>query len=180
VFKSYFKTAFRSLLKNKGFTTLNVVGLALGIATCLLIVFYVLDELSYDRYNENADRIYRVNNQIKFGGNENVYAGSPAPAGQALKSDFPEIEQVVRLEKAGRIRVEKGNQYIQEDHAVYADSSLFAVFTLPLVDGDAANALRDPQSVVITEQTAKKYFNRTNVVGQTLLITKACHIRSRP
>ena len=170
VFTNYLKTAFRSLLKNKGFTTLNVLGLTLGIATCLLIVFYVLDELSYDRYNEKADRIYRINNQIKFGGNENVYASSPAPAAQAMKNDFPEIEQVVRLQNAGRIRVKKGSEYIQEDHAVYADSSLFAVFTLPLIEGDAANALRDPKSVVITEQTAKKYFNRTNVVGQTLLI----------
>jgi putative ABC transport system permease protein len=170
VFINYLKTAFRSLLKNKGFTTLNLLGLTLGIATCLLIVFYVLDELSYDRYNEKADRIYRINNQIKFGGNENVYASSPAPAAQAMKNDFPEIEQVVRLQNAGRMRVKKGSEYIQEDHAVYADSSLFAVFTLPLIEGDAANALRDPKSVVITEQTAKKYFNRTDVVGQTLLI----------
>jgi len=170
MFINYLKTAFRNLLKNKGFTTLNVLGLTLGIATCLLIVFYVLDELSYDRYNEKADRIYRINNEIKFGGNEKVYAASPAPTALAMKNDFPEIEQVVRLQNAGRIRVKKGSQYIQEDHAVYADSSLFAVFTLPMIDGDAANALRDPHSVVITERTAKKYFNRTNVVGQMLLI----------
>ncbi|HEV3325210.1 MAG TPA: ABC transporter permease [Puia sp.] len=170
MFTNYLKTAFRSLLKNKGFTALNVLGLTLGIATCLLIVFYVLDELSYDRYNEKADRIYRINNEIKFGGNENVYAASPAPAALAMKNDFPEVEQVVRLQGAGRIRVKKGSQYIQENHAVYADSSLFAVFTLPLIEGDAANALMAPKSVVITEQTAKKYFNRTDVVGQTLLI----------
>ena len=108
MFTNYLKTAIRSLLKNKGFTALNVLGLTLGIATCLLIVFYVLDELSYDRYNEKADRIYRVNNEIKFGGNQNVYASSPAPAAQALKNDFPEIEQVVRFQGAGRIRVKKG------------------------------------------------------------------------
>ncbi|HXB42974.1 MAG TPA: hypothetical protein VNV85_02910, partial [Puia sp.] len=107
MFINYLKTAFRSLLKNKGFTTLNISGLTLGFATCLLIVFYVLDELSYDRYNEKADRIYRINNLIKFGGNENVYASSPAPAAQAMKSDFQEIEQVVRLENAGRMRVKK-------------------------------------------------------------------------
>jgi putative ABC transport system permease protein len=170
VFTNYLKTAWRNLLKNKGFTTLNGLGLSLGIATCLLIVFYVLDELSYDRYNEKADRIYRINNEIKFGGNEGVYASSPAPAAQALKNDFPEIEQVVRLQNGGRIRVKKGNGYIQEDHIVYADSSLFAVFTLPLIEGETNNALRNPKSVVITEQTAKKYFNRTDVVGQTLLI----------
>jgi len=170
VFTNYLKTAFRNLLKNKGFTALNVLGLALGVATCLLIVFYVLDEISYDRYNEKADRIYRINNMVKFGGNENTYAASPAPAAPALKNDFPEIEQVVRLIKSGGIQVRKGNQYIQEDHAVFADSSLFAVFTLPMIEGEPATALRDPHSVVITEQTAKKYFDRTNVVGQTILI----------
>src|ERR1700743_200115 len=132
--KNYLKTAFRNLLKNKGFTALNVLGLTLGIATCLLIVFYVMDELSYDRYNENASRIYRINNMVRFGGNENTYAGSPAPAGLALKNDFPEIEQAVRLIRADGIQVKKGSEYIQENHAVFADSSLFAVFTLPMVD----------------------------------------------
>src|ERR1700750_2278064 len=95
--KNYIKTAFRNLLKNKGFTAINVLGLALGLATCMLIVFYVFDELSYDRYNVKADRIYRLNNDIKFGGNENSYAVSPAPAAAALKADFPEIEQVARF-----------------------------------------------------------------------------------
>ena len=172
MFTNYLKTAFRSLLKNKGFTALNGLGLTLGIATCLLIVLYVLDEMSYDRYNEKADRIYRVNNNIKFGGNEGAYAASPAPAAQALKSNFPEIEQVVRFRGAWGIRVKKDGQYIQEDHAVYTDSSLFAVFTLPMIDGNAASALRDPHSIVITEQTAKKYFSRTNVVGQVLMINE--------
>jgi putative ABC transport system permease protein len=170
LFRNYLKTAFRNLLKNKGFTALNVLGLTLGLATCLLIVFYVLDEVSYDRYNEKADRIYRINNMVKFGGNENTYASSPAPAAFTLKNDFPEIEQVVRFIKSDGIQVKKGSQYIQEDHAVFADSSLFAVFTLPMIDGNPATALRDPHSVVITERTAKKYFNRINVVGQTLMI----------
>ncbi|HEV2353506.1 MAG TPA: ABC transporter permease, partial [Puia sp.] len=168
--RSYIKTAIRSLLKNKGFTAINVMGLMLGIATCLLIVFYVMDELSYDRYNENADRIYRVNNEIRFGGNEKVYASSQAPAALALKSEFPEIEQVVRMQDNGRIRVKKGNQYIQEDYSGFADSTLFSVFTLPMLQGDPASALKEPNSVVITQQTALKYFNRTNVVGQVLLV----------
>jgi putative ABC transport system permease protein len=170
MFINYFKTAFRSLLKNKGFTVLNGLGLTLGIATCLLIVFYVLDERGFDRYNEKADRIYRVNNMVKFGGNEKVCAASPAPAAQALKSDFPEIEQVVRIQGSWGMRMKKGSQYIQENRVAYADSSLFSVFTLPMIDGNPATALRDPHSMVITEQTAIKYFNQTNVVGRTLLI----------
>src|ERR1700748_1753797 len=105
--RNYIKMAVRSLMKNKGFTFINVFGLALGLATCLLIVFYVFDELSYDRYNLKADRIYRVNNDIKFGGNENSYAVSPAPMAAALKGDFPEVEYVTRFRDFGGFSVKK-------------------------------------------------------------------------
>jgi putative ABC transport system permease protein len=167
--RNYLKTALRNLLKNKGFTLINVFGLALGLATCLLIVFYVFDELSYDRYNVNADLIYRVNNDIKFGGTEGSYAIAPAPAAGALKADFPEIEAVTRFRNVGGNQVRKGNQNIQEDRMIFADSTVFKVFTLPMIEGDPATALTAPHSVVITERTAKKYFDRTDVVGQTLL-----------
>ncbi len=166
--RSYLKTAFRSLLKNKGFTAINVLGLTLGLASCLLIIFYVFDELGYDRYNEKADRIYRVNDDIKFGGNTNSYAVSPAPAAAALKIAFPEIEQVVRFRNNGGFQVKMGNQNIQEYMVVYADPSIFDVFTLPMIDGNPANALTEPHTVVITEHTATKYFNNTNVVGKFL------------
>src|ERR1700689_4912731 len=112
--RNYIKTAFRNLLKNKGFTAINVLGLALGLATCLLIVFYVFDELSYDKYNVNADRIYRINNDIKFGGNELSSADVPAPTAAALKADFPEVEQVTRFRVTGGNQVKKGTQNIQE------------------------------------------------------------------
>ena len=105
--KNYIKTAFRSLMKNKGFTIINVLGLSLGLATCLLIVFYVFDELSFDKFNTKVDRIYRLDNEIKFGGNTNTYAASPAPAAAALKADFPEIEQVVRFRMKGGNQVKK-------------------------------------------------------------------------
>ena len=90
--KNYIKTAFRSLRKNKGFTAINVLGLALGLATCLLIVFYVVDELSYDRYNVNASRIYRVNEDLKLGDNKVQYAVCMAPLAQTLKNDFPDLD----------------------------------------------------------------------------------------
>jgi putative ABC transport system permease protein len=166
--KNYLKTAFRGLLKKKGFTAINVLGLSMGIATCLLIVFYVLDELSYDRYNLHADRIFRVNNDIKFGGNATSYAQSPAPTATAMKADFPEIGQVTRLLSLGGVRVKKGSQFIQEDKVLFADSTLFSVFTLPMIDGNPAEALKAPGSIVIDERTAMKYFNRTDVVGQSL------------
>ena len=166
--RNYIKTAFRNLLKNKGFTAINVLGLALGLATCLLIVFYVFDELSFDRYNVNLDRIYRVNNDIKFGGNENTYSESPAPTAAALKNDFPEIEQVTRFRQRGGNQVKKGVQNIQEDNMVYADPAIFDVFTLPMIDGKPANALKETHTVVITERIALKYFNSTSAVGKVL------------
>ena len=166
--KNYIKTAFRNLLKNKGFTAINVLGLALGLATCLLIVFYVFDELSFDKYNLNADRIYRVNNDIKFGGNEGSYAVAPAPAAATLKADFPEIEQVARVRNQGGNQVKKGTQNIQENAMVFADPTLFSVFTLPMISGDPKTALKDPHTVVITEKIAEKYFNSANAVGKVL------------
>jgi putative ABC transport system permease protein len=166
--KNYIKTAFRSLMKNKGFTLINVLGLALGLATCMLIVFYVYDELGYDTYNVKADRIYRVNNDIKFAGNTNSYAVVPAPVAAALKNDFPDIEQVTRFRTQGGFQVRKGNQNIQESMVVYADPTVFSIFTLPMIDGSPSTALVEPHSIVITERTAKKYFNSTRVVGKVM------------
>jgi putative ABC transport system permease protein len=166
--KNLFKTAFRSLKKNKGFTALNVLGLALGLTAFLLIVLYVVDELSYDRYNTKADRIYRVNEDLKLGNNSVQYAVCMPPLAQTLKADFPDIEDIVRLKKAGSFRIKKNGQTILEDNNVYADPSIFNVFTLPVTAGDVHTALKEPNSIVLTETTAKKYFNRTDVVGQTL------------
>ena len=166
--RNYIKTAFRNLWKNKGFTAINVFGLALGLATCLLIVFYVFDELSYDKYNIKADRIFRINNNIKFGGNEGSYAESPAPTAAALKADFPEIEQVVRFRQRGGNQVKKGTQNIQEDNMVYVDPSVFSVFTLPMINGAPSTALKETHSVVINEKMALKYFNTVNAVGKVL------------
>src|SRR5471030_2705374 len=95
--RNYIKTAYRSLLKNKGFTLLNVLGLSVGLATCLLIVFYVVDELSYDKFNAKADRIYRVTIDAKLNGNAGVYATSEEPLLAALKGTFPQIETSTRL-----------------------------------------------------------------------------------
>lgn len=166
--KNYIKTAYRSLMKNKGFTAINVLGLALGLATCLLIVFFVVDELSFDRYNLKADRIFRINNDIKFGGNENSYATTPPPLAAALKNDFPQVEQTARLRYAGGFKVKKDGQNIQENKVVYADSTIFSVFTLPMISGDAATALKDSHTVVITERAAKKYFNTAHALGRVL------------
>jgi putative ABC transport system permease protein len=167
--KNYIKTAFRGLMKNKGFTFINVFGLALGLAICMLIVFYVADELSYDHYNTKIDRIYRVGNDVKFNGNVVSTAVAPAPLASTLLRTFPEVEQAVRFMQVGSFHVKKGNEDIQEDNITYADPTVFDVFTLPMVQGSPATALTEPNSIVITESTAKKYFNSVDVVGKTML-----------
>src|SRR5436190_896780 len=110
--KNYIKTSVRSLKKNKAFTAINVLGLTAGLATFLLILFYVTDELSYDRFNEKASRIYRVNADIKFGGNTSAYAISQPPLAAALRSTFPSIEKCGRIIPAQDLRFRKGNENI--------------------------------------------------------------------
>ncbi|HWD89137.1 MAG TPA: ABC transporter permease [Mucilaginibacter sp.] len=171
--KNYLKTAFRSLKKNRAFTAINILGLALGFTASLLIVFYVTDELSYDRYNVNADRIYRVNEDLKLGGNKVQYAVCMPPLAQVLKSDFPAVENTVRIKRGGGMHVRKGNENILEYEMIFADPSLFDVFTLPMLYGDKATALKNPNTVVISESTAKKYFGRTNVLGESLITDQA-------
>jgi putative ABC transport system permease protein len=168
--RNYIKIAFRNLWKSKGFSAINIIGLAIGLATCLLIMLFVLDELNYDRYNKKAGRIYRVDGDIKFGGNHFVLAVAPDPMGATLKKDYPQVEQYVRFRSNGGLLLKKGNENVQEDRVIYADSTLFDVFTLPLVDGDPQTALQAPNSLVITATTARKYFNTTQAVGRTLLV----------
>ncbi|QQL51326.1 ABC transporter permease [Mucilaginibacter ginkgonis] len=168
--RNYIKTAWRSLMKNRAFTAINVFGLALGLTACLLIVLYVVDELSFDRYNTRSDRIYRVNEDLKLGNNAVKYAVAMAPLAQTLKNDFPDVENAVRIKNANSWHIKKGAEKILEPNVAFADQSLFDVFTLPMLDGNPSTALKEPNSMVITETTAKKYFNTTEAVGRNLTI----------
>ncbi|GAC1300567.1 MAG: hypothetical protein NVSMB24_01470 [Mucilaginibacter sp.] len=168
--KNYIKTAYRSLLKNKGFTILNLLGLSLGLASCLLIILYVADELSYDRYNTKVDRIYRVNEDLKLGENNVNYAVCMPPLAQALKNDFPYVENTVRIKTVWPKHAKIGDNSISVNGFVFADPSLFDVFTLPMVSGDPKTALAEPNSVVITESTAKKYFENTAAIGKLIVV----------
>jgi len=167
--RNYLKTAVRNLWRNKGFAAINILGLAIGLATCLLIVVYVMDELSYDRWNKNADRIYRLDNEISFSGNHFDQATNPAPAGPAIRQDYPEVEKEVRLSGGRELLIRKGSQNIQEAKVVFADSTFFEVFSLPLIAGDVHTALIAPHTVVISERMAKKYFDGGDAVGKELL-----------
>jgi len=169
--RNYIKVAFRNLWRNKGFSAINIIGLAIGLTTCLLILFFVQDELSYDRYNTKLDRIYRVDGDLIFGGTHFILAVAPEPMGATLKRDYPQVEQYTRMRGYGGMRVKKGDVDVQEDRVIYADSTLFDVFTLPMIAGDPKTALVEPNTVVITEDMAKKYFNTlSNVVGKSLVI----------
>lgn len=170
MFKNYLKVALRNLWKNKVFSAINIVGLATGLAVCLLIVLYVVDEMSYDKYNVNANRIYRLDADIYFNNTQAIFAESPDPLAPTLVKDYPAVEQMVRINYQGDILVKKDNQNVQDHHAAFADSTFFKVFTIPVIEGDPSTALNDPSSIVIDATTAKKYFNTTDVVGKTLFI----------
>ena len=168
--QNYFKVALRNLWKNKGFSAINIIGLASGIVICLLILLYVLDELSYDKFNTKANRIFRVNNEVRFGDNHFDLAVAPAMMGPTMVKEFPQVEQYTRIRWYGDFLVRKGSENIKEGKVAYADSTLFDVFTLPMLAGDPETALKDPHSLVITETIAKKYFNSLDVVGQNMII----------
>jgi putative ABC transport system permease protein len=177
MFKNYLKVAIRNLWKNKVFSAINIIGLSAGLGVCLLIVLYVVDELSYDKYVPNADRIYRLDADLYFNGTGFNAAISPDPLAPTLMRESPQIEQMVRFNYQGDILVKKDNQNIQDHHAVFADSTFFKVFAIPVIAGNPATALLDPTSIVIDETTAKKYFNSTDVIGKTLYIDNTTYCK---
>jgi len=168
MFRNYLKVAFRNLWRNKGFSAINIFGLAIGLAICLLITLFVFDELSYDRFNTKADRIYRVNSDFKVNGSLFNDRSSAAPMAATLVKEYPQIEDATRLISIGRTLVKKNNETLTEPNTFYADPNVFNIFTIPMIAGDPKTALVQPNSIVISEGLATKYFNSTDVIGKTL------------
>jgi putative ABC transport system permease protein len=177
MFRNFLKVAFRNLWKNKAFSAINIVGLSVGLAICLLIILFVKDELSYDQYNAQSENIYRLDADISFNGTQFISATTPAPLAPTLKKDYPQIEQYTRLRNFGDILVKKDNQNIQNHNAVFADSTFFQVFSIPMISGNRLTALNEPNSIVIDETTAKKYFNTVNVLGKTLYVDNSTNCK---
>src|ERR1700722_963589 len=177
MFKNFLKVALRNLWKNKAFSAINIAGLSVGLAVCLLIILYVKDELSYDRYNAHSENIYRVDADIAFNGTQFTSAVSPAPLAPTLMKDYPQIVQYVRLRNFGDILIRKDNQNIQNHNAIFADSTFFQVFSIPMIAGNRLTALNEPNSIVIDETTANKYFNSTEVVGKTLYVDNSVNCK---
>lgn len=171
MFRNYFKVAIRNLIKSKFYAILNVLGLATGIAACLIISFYVMHELSYDRYHTDVDRLYRVAVDIRSAEGNRVFARTSGPLAPALEKDFPQVETATRLWQWNDVRVKYGEENIFYENNYYiVDPSVFDVFTIPLIRGDANTALNRPNTIVIAEETAKKYFGQEDPLGKILQI----------
>lgn len=166
--RNYLKIALRNLKRQKVSTSINVIGLAIGLATCILIMLYVQDEFSFDRYNEKADRIFRVGLKARLDG-RNV--GGPMMgqnAARDLKQEFPEVLSAART-RGGNEFVSYGTTAFRQDNLLFADSSFFDVFTIPFLKGNPRRALTEPNTVVLTEETAQKYFGNQDPIGKVLL-----------
>jgi putative ABC transport system permease protein len=167
--KSYFKIALRNLVRFKAYSTINITGLAIGMACCILILLYVFDELSYDRFNENSDRIYRITIDGTLGEKNTFRAAvSPAPMRNTFLQEYPEVEAVTRFKSFGFPVMRYGDKVFSEEKFFWVDSTFFDVFTVEFVRGDPKTALTQPESVVLTEKMAKKYFGDEDPVGKLI------------
>jgi putative ABC transport system permease protein len=189
--KSYFKTAWRSLFRHKGATLIKLAGLSIGMACCLLIVIYIDDELSYNTFHAHYAEIYRVN-FIKHGdGETRIMAGTPNSAEPAIAKDLPQVAAVGRrytragilevkqegVDSVGRARAEGVRRRFQEPNIDFADEGLLDVLTVHFVQGNAAAALAEPGSIVITREMARKYFGREDVIGRTMVYENATMLK---
>jgi putative ABC transport system permease protein len=170
MFRTYIKIALRSLRKNRMYAFVNIAGLAIGITCCILIGLYVTQELSYDRFNVNADRIVRATMEYSFNdGKVTKTAFTGTKPGPQLKRIFPDVEAYARLYKKSQVVGYESNQF-EEKNFLYADSVFFQVFSFPLIKGNASTALDGPNKVVFTESAAKKYFGSTDPLGKTVRV----------
>jgi putative ABC transport system permease protein len=167
--KSYFKIAWRNLSKHKVFSMINIFGLAIGIASFWIIALYITDELSYDRFNSNADRIFRVAQHGTWNGGKFDLAITSAPYAAALKNDYPEVENVVRINTDASGRISYGAKELNADNVVFADNSIFDIFTYHFLYGDPKTALIKPQSIVLTKSLATRIFgNAEDALNKTI------------
>ena len=170
MFKNYFKVAFRNLSRSKGYTLITLSGLAIGIAACLLAFLYIQDELSYDRFHEKSERIFRITTRMVRDGVEINIVGAGAPAAKTMVEEFPEVENAVRFREEGSAKVQVGATVFREKRVIYSDPSFFDVFSVPLLKGDRQAVLAAPRTVVLSKTTAEKYFGAADPVGRTLRI----------
>lgn len=158
MFKNLIKTAVRHILKHPGCSFLNVLGLTLGITSALFLLIYVADEVSYDRYHEKADRIYRVSSKITETDDQFTWFVAQIPFGPQIAQDYPEVEAYVRFINMPRALYKNEDKEFVEEDFYYADSALFEIFTYKVIRGNARRALLEPNKIVLTETVAARYF----------------------
>jgi putative ABC transport system permease protein len=172
MFRNYFKIAIRHLKRHKLITVINVAGLAVGMACCMLIVLYVRNELSFDKFHRNAGDIYRVTTGFQRPSNKQIDYGSTTqfPIGPNLKSDISSIKDAVRIYYPGNTLFTVGEKKIWEENTGYADAGFFKMFDFPLLEGDPATVLKEPYSIVLSAAAANKYFGKESPVGKTIKV----------
>jgi len=167
--RNYLKTALRIMLRQKAYSAINIAGLSLGIAASLLIILYVSDEISFDKFQQDGERTHRVGFMGNLQGNEFEMATSPAPVAEAMVNEIPEVESAVRFGIWRHMPVAYEDKALTEEYFLVADSNFFEFFSFPIVKGDAKTALQGVNKIVITESAAKRYFGEENPIGKLIL-----------
>ena len=166
MFKNYLKIALRNIRKHKGYSFINIAGLAIGVAACLMLFLWVQDELSYDRYHDKADQIYRAISQSEAEGQTIRFAKTSAPLGPALVREFPDVEKAVRFGRNELVTSYQNKRFIERVY--FTDPEIFDIFTLPLIKGNPQTALKEPYSIVISEEMSQKYFGEDDPLGKII------------
>lgn len=166
--KNLLKTALRHLYKHPGYSILNILGLTLGISSALFLIIYVADEISYDRYHKNSDRIYRVSSKISETDDQFTWIVAQIPFGPQVVQDYPEVQSFVRFFNMPRALYKYGDKEYIEDHFYYADSTVFDIFTYKTIKGDPVAALSAPGKIALTEKAAARYFGDADPIGKSI------------
>ncbi len=164
--KNYFKIALRNLMRNKGFSTINILGLAIGMASAILILLWIQNEMSHDRFHKKGDRIYVANNRDKFNGELQAWATTPKILGPTIKAEYPDVEDVVRLTDADFLFT-VGDKHLNV-HGFFTDSGFLNTFSFPLLKGNAGTALKENYHIVITQKLSKKLFGDEDPMGKII------------
>lgn len=168
MFKNYLKIAYRNLIKQKAYSFINIFGLALGLSTCILVGLYIYQEFQYDNYHQNKDRVFRISTETTFPGGTSYNAETPALLAPTLKLNYPEIDEITRVYFPYKNLIAAADKKFYERNLIFADDGFFDIFSFSFLQGNAESALKEKNSIVISQSVARKYFGSQNPVGNVL------------